>query len=415
MELKEKKVSIGLLCAIIAIPVFEILRVPLGLFFEVIGIVANAVLVNPFMWFIDRGIIGAFWSYQIPILPYAVAIIFKVIAIPVVFIVLLLALIIGFIILVLSLLLIWLDEIHILAWIIGPIFAYYAYMTDFWADQREEIRDRLLQIRAVLVNIVSWFASLRAIKVKLDDGKTVSYKIKRKYSKTVLALAIIFISIGMIGRSTEFFFIQRRSHTLSYKSSSYLYVNADVLNVRTQPNLANSSSIIAVAKKGQRLEKLGEQGSWYKVRLPDNKIGWVYRDYVFGKKIINKTIVIKGSTPFWTETDIFLLKGDVVNFKASGRIIWDPKVPEPEVSPKGASWTPSRGVTKPQEFLLPDFACAGLIGKIGEDLFGIGIEKRVEVKENGMLYIGINERWREECWNDNKGEFQVDVQVERIL
>jgi len=38
--------------------------------------------------------------------------------------------------------------------------------------------------------------------------------------------------------------------------------------------------ILAIAKKGQRLEKIGESGNWFNVKLASGETGWVFKDLV---------------------------------------------------------------------------------------------------------------------------------------
>lgn len=124
-------------------------------------------------------------------------------------------------------------------------------------------------------------------------------------------------------------------------------------------------------------------------------------------------VVLDGKHSFWTEyKDIQLKAGDKVVFDAEGKIFWDPEVPEPEVGPEGASWTPAT-VGHPEEFLLLDFPIAALIGKIGDQVFGIGKHAEISIAQDGSLHLAINERWKEGCWDDNGGSFKVKVEVER--
>jgi len=124
-------------------------------------------------------------------------------------------------------------------------------------------------------------------------------------------------------------------------------------------------------------------------------------------------IVLNGEKEYWTEYPSILLKpGDKVTFDATGKLFWDPAVPG-EVGPEGAGWTPSGGAGGPHQFLLPDFPIVGLIGKIGDNIFGIGKHAEITVTDRGTLHLGINERWVPGSWNDNKGAFKVRVSVEQ--
>lgn len=120
-------------------------------------------------------------------------------------------------------------------------------------------------------------------------------------------------------------------------------------------------------------------------------------------------VVLDGEHSFWTEyKDIQFKEGDIVVFNAEGRICWDPSVPEPEVGPEGASWTPAK-IGKPEEFQLVDFPIAALIGKVGDQVFGIGKHAVITTTQSGSLNLAVNERWKEGCWDDNSGSFKVKV------
>lgn len=122
-------------------------------------------------------------------------------------------------------------------------------------------------------------------------------------------------------------------------------------------------------------------------------------------------VALDGNHSFWTEYEgIQLKEGDIVVFDAEGKIRWDSSVREPEVGPEGASGTPA-GVNKPEEFQLVDFPLAALIGKVGNQVFGIGKHAAITITQSGSLKLAINERWKDDCWNDNSGSFKVRVKV----
>lgn len=49
-------------------------------------------------------------------------------------------------------------------------------------------------------------------------------------------------------------------------------------NIRSEPNM--DCKILAIAKKGQRLEKIGESGNWFNIKLASGETGWVFKDLV---------------------------------------------------------------------------------------------------------------------------------------
>jgi hypothetical protein len=118
---------------------------------------------------------------------------------------------------------------------------------------------------------------------------------------------------------------------------------------------------------------------------------------------------VEGRHPEWTSTAMTVQAGDRLRFSATGQILWDPTVPEATVGPDGASWTPSQ-VSNPSEFLLPDDPIASLIGKVGNSVFPIGSDRFITAPASGELSLGMNERWRPGCWDDNSGSWQVTVE-----
>ena len=57
-----------------------------------------------------------------------------------------------------------------------------------------------------------------------------------------------------------------------------LTVTANVVNIRKGPG--SKFTIVAHARKGVVLEQLDKSDGWFKVRLPDGKIGWIYSKLV---------------------------------------------------------------------------------------------------------------------------------------
>ena len=133
----------------------------------------------------------------------------------------------------------------------------------------------------------------------------------------------------------------------------------------------------------------------------------------FTERVVFETEKLNSKWAFWTEYENIQLKeGDKVTFDAEGRILWDPEVPEPEVGPEGAYWTPAKAL-RPEEFLLPDFPIAALIGKVEEQVFGIGKHAEITITQDGSLHLAINTRWKEGSWDYNVGSLMIKVEVER--
>lgn len=49
-------------------------------------------------------------------------------------------------------------------------------------------------------------------------------------------------------------------------------------NIRSEPNM--NCKILAIVKKGERLEKIGESGNWFNIKLASGESGWVFKDLV---------------------------------------------------------------------------------------------------------------------------------------
>lgn len=49
-------------------------------------------------------------------------------------------------------------------------------------------------------------------------------------------------------------------------------------NIRSEPNM--NGKVLAIAKKGERFEKIGQSGNWFNVKLASGKSGWVFKDLV---------------------------------------------------------------------------------------------------------------------------------------
>jgi SH3-like domain-containing protein len=58
----------------------------------------------------------------------------------------------------------------------------------------------------------------------------------------------------------------------------YAVVTATSLNIRSEPS--TKGSIVTKAAKGAKLEVMGEEGEWYKVKTPDGKTGWASKSYL---------------------------------------------------------------------------------------------------------------------------------------
>jgi len=76
-------------------------------------------------------------------------------------------------------------------------------------------------------------------------------------------------------------------------SGRYLVVSNPWANVREGPGL--EYKIIGKVYKGQRLEKFIKRGRWYRVRIPDSRIGFIREDLVSDPSDTAQTTVNHGS------------------------------------------------------------------------------------------------------------------------
>ena len=55
-------------------------------------------------------------------------------------------------------------------------------------------------------------------------------------------------------------------------------VTASVVNIRSGPGTKNK--VVTTVRMGDELEMLGEEGSWYNVKLSNGTEGWIYKKFV---------------------------------------------------------------------------------------------------------------------------------------
>lgn len=137
---------------------------------------------------------------------------------------------------------------------------------------------------------------------------------------------------------------------------------------------------------------------------------------------------IQATTPNWTQTSIQLRKNDIVLFKATGliRCISPLKAGMSTTDPKGLYLfngyvTPSRLTKSYREkgfsqssYILPDENINCLMAKVEtEQPFAVGYSKTYKVKSSGVLYLGINQLWKEGAWKNNQGYFSIDIVIRR--
>ena len=88
----------------------------------------------------------------------------------------------------------------------------------------------------------------------------------------------------------------------SLAPGSYLVVSNPWANVREGPGL--TYKIVGKVYRGQRLEKFIKRGRWYRVRLPDSKIGFVREDLVSDPSINSRSVEPYGEAEVEQEAQI---------------------------------------------------------------------------------------------------------------
>lgn len=101
----------------------------------------------------------------------------------------------------------------------------------------------------------------------------------------------------------------------------------------------------------------------------------------------------------WTDTSILVRAGQVVRFRAVGKVRWGPGRSDGPEGEKNSPYNAGRP--------LPNRNAAALIGRVGEDApFFIGDDTgEIRIRQSGRLYLGINDDYLQ----DNSGSFRVTV------
>ena len=108
--------------------------------------------------------------------------------------------------------------------------------------------------------------TMKAVDKKLEQIKTEKQKHSIKKVRP----------FGKIAEKKEI--LSEQTKATSLVKEQQLIVNASLINIRSGPS--KDSKIIAQAKKETVLTNIGKENSWYKIRLPNGKIGWVYENLV---------------------------------------------------------------------------------------------------------------------------------------
>jgi Zn-dependent metalloprotease len=103
----------------------------------------------------------------------------------------------------------------------------------------------------------------------------------------------------------------------------------------------------------------------------------------------------------WTNTGITVKKGQDISISATGTIIYDNK--GSSCSPDGASWSDTKDKEDPI-FTKPHGGLIGRLGITGNPFF-IGSKYKARVDTDGVLYLGINDKW----YKGNTGQFTITI------
>jgi len=143
---------------------------------------------------------------------------------------------------------------------------------------------------------------------------------------------------------------------------------------------------------------------------------------------IQHQAILKASTPNWTQTTIQLKKGDVVEFTATGKVrcispfkggnsITNPMgiyLFTGYVRPSRLTRTYRQKGFSPSYYILPDENINCLMAKVGiGEAFAIGSSETYKVKQDGLLFFGINQLWKSGAWRNNQGQLDINVEIKR--
>ena len=127
------------------------------------------------------------------------------------------------------------------------------------------------------------------IVVKADDGRVISFRVgfrtryyPRRYPVPGERVRVEYFMRGptyigyifhILGRPSSR--ITPRSPYIAYKENITMTVIVNRANVRIAPTI--SSNIIDSLQYGDEVIAIGEKGKWQQVKLPDGRIGWIYK------------------------------------------------------------------------------------------------------------------------------------------
>ena len=110
-------------------------------------------------------------------------------------------------------------------------------------------------------------------KVNIRAGQGVNFEVLGQLNKAD--------AVAVIGEEYGWYKIKLPATAICFVHKDYIergVVKAGRLRVRAASRL--NSNTLGMLKKGERIEKLAEEGDWLKIMPPDNCAGWVKKDYL---------------------------------------------------------------------------------------------------------------------------------------
>lgn len=144
-------------------------------------------------------------------------------------------------------------------------------------------------------------------------------------------------------------------------------------------------------------------------------IGGLTSYFLFGKQTMGsrQTTTTINAHQGWQSTGVLVTSGMKISISViSGEWTYWPDAPQPYNSGEGGKYIcanvmPASQCVEP----LPDFPSGGLIGKIGNQIFGIGKGTTLLAEQLGTFYLRINDG--DLGLYDNVGELVIDINVQR--
>lgn len=221
-------------------------------------------------------------------------------------------------------------------------------------------------------------------------------------------------------RNLELFLKDYLLYIVSLKSVSYDNVvdiqrqQAELLAmIKSSEDLKNSleqERTQLIQENVRNVEQYTVQMTEYKVRIEQliSEKQQLEQHVQESKKIVdtaqNYTCIVYGNKGYDQDTGIDVTIGSIVDFSASGSIVYDND--GHSCMAKGTDWTDTQDKEDPM-YMKPH---GGLIGRVDDGTyFFIGSESHVKIRKAGRLYLGINDKY----YTGNTGEYSVNITIKQ--